>query len=142
MKKLLLTLGATFVAVLFLTAAMPATSSAAGTPAAESAAAQSDTAIHSDIPADLAKEAKVTLEAARATALAKVPKGVIQSEELEKEHGKLVYSFDISVPGKSGVEEVNVSAITGKVVSKHHESAAAEKKEKEKENKPPKDSGR
>ncbi len=82
-----------------------------------------------DIPADLAKQAKITLEAARATALAKVPHGVVKSEELEKEHGQLIYSFDIQAPGKSGIEEVNVSAMTGKVVAQEHENAKAEKRE-------------
>jgi uncharacterized membrane protein YkoI len=90
----------------------------------------------SDIPADLAKNAKVSLEAARATALAKVKNGTVRSEELEKEHGKLIYSFDIAVPGKSGIEEVNVSAVTGKVLNKHHESEASERREAAKEHKP------
>ena len=94
---------------------------------------QTTTAVRSDVPADLAKKAKVSLDTARTTALAKVPNGTVRSEELEKEHGKLIYSFDIAVPGKSGIEEVNVNAITGKVVNKHHESAASERKEAAKE---------
>ena len=94
-------------------------------------------AVRSDVPASLAKQAKVSLETARATALAKVPGGKVRSEELEKEHGKLIYSFDIEVPRKSGVEEVNVSAITGKVLSVHHESARTERKEEKKEHHPP-----
>jgi len=89
----------------------------------------------SDVPADLAKQAKITLEAARTTALAKVPGGEIKSEELEREHGRLIYSFDIQVPGKSGVEEVHVSAINGKVLGKKHESAKKEMKEEKKEEK-------
>lgn len=102
------------------------------------AVAQSKPTVHQDVPAALAKQAKVTLEAARATALAKVPGGELRSEELEKEHGKLVYSFDIALPGKPGVEEVNVSAITGKVISQHHESAKEEAREQKKEHaKPP-----
>ena len=92
--------------------------------------------VRSDVPADLAKQAKITLETARATALAKVPNGEVRSEELEKEHGKLIYSFDIAVPGKSGIQEVNVDAITGKVIGVHHESAKDEKKEAAKEHKP------
>ena len=91
---------------------------------------------HSDVPADLAKQAKISLETARATALAKVPHGEVRSEELEKEHGKLIYSFDIAVPGKPGIQEVNVNAITGKVIGVHHESAKDEKKEAAKEHKP------
>ena len=91
--------------------------------------------VTSDIPADLAKQAKISLETARATALAKVPNGEVKSEELEKEHGKLIYSFDIQVPGKSGIEEVNVDAIDGKVLGVEHESAKTERREKAKEHK-------
>jgi uncharacterized membrane protein YkoI len=91
----------------------------------------------SDIPADLAKEAKISLETARATALARVPHGVIRSEELERENGNLIYSFDVAVPHRSGIQEVNVNAVTGKVLGVHHETAKAEKKEAAQENKPP-----
>jgi len=79
--------------------------------------------------ATLRKEAKITEEAATATALAQVPNGKIKSSELERENGKLIYSFDISVPGKSGIDEVNVNAIDGTVVAKSHEGPKAEKKE-------------
>jgi uncharacterized iron-regulated membrane protein len=72
---------------------------------------------------------KISAEAARATALARVPNGTVQKYELEREHGKLVYSFDIEVPGKSGIEELQVNAITGKVVSQKHETPAQEAKE-------------
>ena len=92
--------------------------------------------VRSDIPANLAKEAKISLETARATALAKVPHGAVRSEELEREHGKLIYSFDIAVPGRSGIQEVNVNAVDGKVVGVHHESAKDEQKEAAKEHKP------
>lgn len=91
--------------------------------------AQTKPAVHQDVPANLAKQARISLETARATALARVPHGEVRSEELEKEHGKLIYSFDIAVPGKAGIDEVNVSAITGKVLAKHHETAKDEKRE-------------
>jgi len=74
-------------------------------------------------------DAKVTMKAARATALARVPGGKVQAAELEREHGKLVYSFDIRVPGKPGIEEVQVDAMKGDVVSQVHETAKAERKE-------------
>jgi uncharacterized membrane protein YkoI len=99
------------------------------------AASQTRPAVHQDVPADLARQAKISLEAARATALAKVPHGEVRSEELEKEHGKLIYSFDITVPGKAGIDEINVSAITGKVLAKHHETAKDEKREAAEEHK-------
>jgi uncharacterized membrane protein YkoI len=79
--------------------------------------------------AQLQKEAKISEETARATALKEVPNGTVKSSELEREHGKLIYSYDISVAGKPGIEEVNVNAIDGSVVARSHEGAAAEKKE-------------
>jgi hypothetical protein len=45
------------------------------------------------------------------------------------EKGKLQYSYDIKIPGKSGIEEVNVSAVDGSVLGVEHESPATEKKE-------------
>jgi uncharacterized membrane protein YkoI len=83
-----------------------------------------------DLPDSLTREAKVTEAAAAATALAKVPKGKIAAVELEREGGKLLYSYDIKVAGKSGIDEVQVDAVTGEVVGKvTHENAATEKKE-------------
>ncbi|MGH7603692.1 MAG: PepSY domain-containing protein [Gemmatimonadaceae bacterium] len=85
--------------------------------------------------ATLQKEAKVSKETARETALKEVPNGTVKSSELERENGKLIYSFAISAPGKTGIEEVNVNAIDGSVVNREHESAATEKKEAAKESK-------
>ena len=83
--------------------------------------------------AKLKSEAKVTEADAIATAQKEVPDGKIESGEIEREGGKLIYSFDIKVPKKSGVEEVNVDAMTGTVVKKEHETAAQEKAEMKKE---------
>ncbi len=85
--------------------------------------------------AALQKEAKISEETARATALKEIPSGTIKSSELEREHGKLIYSFDISVPGKTGIEEVNVNAIDGSVVAHEHETPKMEKKEAAQEKK-------
>lgn len=82
-----------------------------------------------EIPDSLKAHAKIAEEAAAKTALTKVPKGEIASVELEREKGKLLYSYDIKVPGKKGVEEVHVDAVTGKFLSKEHETPDAEKKE-------------
>ena len=91
--------------------------------------------------ADLQKEAKISMDKAREIALTKVKDGKIESGELEREHGKLIYSFDIKAPGKSGITEVNVNAITGKIVAVQVENAAkeaAEKKQEAKEKAPAK----
>ena len=79
--------------------------------------------------AGMLKSAKITPAAATATALAKVAGGKVQSVHIEKEDGKLVYSFDIKVAGKSGIDEVLVDAMTGAVVSVDHETDADEAKE-------------
>jgi len=80
--------------------------------------------------AELKAKAKIDCDAARRTALAKAP-GKVKSAELEEEGGKLVYSFDIKKRGKPGVDEVQVDAVSGKIVSVRHESAKDEAKEKD-----------
>lgn len=77
----------------------------------------------------LAARATVAAATANATALAAVPGGHIQEAEIEEEHGRLVYSYDIKVPGRGGIDEVLIDAKTGAVVSKSHEGAAAERRE-------------
>jgi len=77
--------------------------------------------------AALSKEAKISMEQAQRTALAKEA-GKIQSKEIEREKGKLIYSFDIKMA--DGIHEVNIDAMTGEVLEDTVESAAAEAKEK------------
>ncbi len=78
--------------------------------------------------AKLARQAKITKEQAQETALKRAP-GTVEGAELEKEHGKLVYSFDIR-NAKGTIDEVQVSAITGKVVRVEHENKKQEAAEK------------
>ena len=78
----------------------------------------------------LLKQAKITPDAAEATALAQVPGGKVAAREIETEKGVLVYSFDLKEAGKEGYQEVTVDATTGAVVSTMHESSKAEAKEK------------
>jgi len=78
----------------------------------------------------LLKKAKVTAEAATLTAQAKVPRGKIVSAEIEEEQGRLIYSFDIKTVGRAGIDEVNVDALTGKVIGVEHESPKDEAQEK------------
>jgi uncharacterized membrane protein YkoI len=79
-----------------------------------------------ELPADLMARAAVTVEAARASALARVPGGQLVAGELEEEDGKLIYSFDIRVAGQEGIEEVHVDALTGEVIAQEHEGEAEE----------------
>lgn len=79
--------------------------------------------------AKLAAQAKVSKEDAQATALTQAPNGTVKESELEKEHGKLIWSFDIATPGTTDITEVNIDAITGKVVAVDKEKAEDEAKE-------------
>ena len=83
--------------------------------------------------ADLQRDAKISMKTARAIALKQVPHGRIASAELERENGKLIYSFDIKSAKKNGVTEVNVDAINGKVIAVQQENAAKEAAEKKQE---------
>lgn len=74
----------------------------------------------------LLKKAKITAEAAITSAQAKLPKATLTSAEIEQEGGKLVYSFDFETAGKTGIDEVNVDAITGKVLAVEHETPKRE----------------
>ena len=71
----------------------------------------------------LAKEAKITRSEAEHIALSKVPGGRVSSSELEREHGTLIWSFDIAKPDTRDIDEVQVDAKTGKVVSVKTETA-------------------
>jgi hypothetical protein len=53
----------------------------------------------------------------------------VASAELEAEHQCLIWSFDLQVAGKSGVQEVQVDAGDGRVLSVKHESASKEASE-------------
>ena len=75
-----------------------------------------------DVPDSLQRATKITEARAAAIARKKVPNGVIESLELEREHGKLIYSFELKVKGKPGITEVNVDASTGRVGPLEHES--------------------
>ena len=85
--------------------------------------------------ARLMKETKVAKSRAEKTALTKVRDGMIKSAELEREHGLLIWSFDIAKPDTKNITEVQVDAKTGKIASVKIETlkdqateAAAERK--------------
>jgi uncharacterized membrane protein YkoI len=81
--------------------------------------------------AELEAQAKITRADAQQTALQQVPNGAVKEAEIEKEHGKLIWSFDIAVPDSRDIKEVAVDALTGQVVSIETETANQEAKEKD-----------
>lgn len=70
--------------------------------------------------ARLQRQAKITMEQAREIALRRAA-GNVEGGELEREHGHLVYSFDIR-NAKGTITEVQVDAKSGKVVRVEEEN--------------------
>jgi|KBSSwiS6_1023812.scaffolds.fasta_scaffold21861_2 hypothetical protein len=62
---------------------------------------------------------------ARTVGLSEVA-GTIQSTKVEREGGKLIYSFGAMRPNFSCVEEVHVDTLTGCDLSRRHEGATKE----------------
>jgi uncharacterized membrane protein YkoI len=99
------------------------------------AAFTASTAIATDeSQASLKKQAKITEAEATKTALSKVGPGTVKSSELEKENGKLIWSFDIAKPKTRNITEVQVDAKTGKIVSIQIETPANQAKEAQSNN--------
>jgi len=80
--------------------------------------------------AKLEAQAKITKAEAEKIALAKVPGGSIKEGEIEKEKGKVIWSFDIATPGTKDITEVQVDAMTGAIVDLAKETVADQEKEK------------
>lgn len=78
-------------------------------------------------------DAKVTRAKAEATALARVKGGKVKEGELEHEHGRLIWSFDIAQPGTTDIREIAVDANTGAIVAEETETAAQEAAEAKRE---------
>jgi uncharacterized membrane protein YkoI len=97
-----------------------------GTAAAQQPAAdtthQAAPTYRREVPESLRAQAKVSEDSARGLALARAPGGVVEERELEREHGRLIWSFDIKVAGKPGITEVNVNAFDGSIVGVEHEA--------------------
>ena len=83
----------------------------------------------------LLAQAKITPDAATATAKARFPRARLVAAEIEREHGKVIYSFDFKTDGQTGSDEVAVDALTGKILNVGHESPKDEAREKAAEDK-------
>ena len=81
--------------------------------------------------ARLETQAKITRADAEKTALTRIANGTIKESELEKEHGKLIWSFDIATPDTKNITEVAVDAINGEIVSVETETPERQAKEKD-----------
>lgn len=76
----------------------------------------------SEKQAKLEAQARVTKPEAEKIALTRAPNGTIKEGELEKEKGRLIWSFDIATPDSKDITEVQVDAQTGQVVAVEKET--------------------
>ena len=83
----------------------------------------------------LEAQAKITKAEALKIALDRVPGGTIKEGGIEKEKGKLLWSFDIATPGTKDITEVQVDALTGAVLDIAKETVADQEKEKKEDSK-------
>ena len=79
--------------------------------------------------AELLNQARVTKPQAKRIALTRVKRGTIKCVELEKDNGVLIWSVDITQPGKKDLTDVWVDAITGKITVINLETPAFETEE-------------
>jgi hypothetical protein len=80
--------------------------------------------------------AKLSRADAQGIALGRVRGGTVTESELERERGRLVWSFDVTTPGTTDVTEILVDARTGEVVSVEKENEEEQRREKSLDSKP------
>jgi hypothetical protein len=79
--------------------------------------------------AELLNQACVTKHQAERIALARVKSGAIKCASLEKANGALIWSVDVTQPGKKDITDVWVDATTAKVTAVNVETPIFEKEE-------------
>jgi uncharacterized membrane protein YkoI len=82
-----------------------------------------------EVPRNLLRQAKVSEDSALKIAMARMPGAKVQALELENENGHLMWSWEMKLEGKTGVEEVNVNARDGSIIAVEHENPATERQE-------------
>jgi len=79
--------------------------------------------------AELLRQTRLTKHQAKHIALSKVGDGTIKCAELEMENGMLIWSVDVTQPGKKDLTDVWIDATTGKVTAVNVETPTFEKRE-------------
>jgi len=95
------------------------------------AASLGSTAVDAATLAADKRKPTVTMKQALDTVMKAVPNGAIESAELEREDGQLIYSFDVRVG--STIKEIWVDAMTGRITKIEEESPGQEKRESARE---------
>ena len=74
--------------------------------------------------------ARLTKQAARDIAQARVPNGAFEHAELEKEGGRLIWSIDLRPNGSNDIIEIQIDAYSGEVVATATETPAQQRAER------------
>jgi uncharacterized membrane protein YkoI len=82
-----------------------------------------------EVPRNLLAQARVSEDSALKIAMARMPGAKAQALELENENGHLMWSWEMKLEGKTGIEEVNVNALDGSIIGVEHENPAAERRD-------------
>ena len=69
------------------------------------------------LPASLQAQSPITRERAEAAALRLVPGGELMSGNLERDNGRLLWWFDVSIPGSRNLKVIRIDAYTGAILS-------------------------
>lgn len=80
-----------------------------------------------EVPRRLLAQTKISEDSALKIAMARMPGAKVRAVELENEHGHLIWSWELKLAGKAGIEEVNVNALDGSIVGVEHENPEAER---------------
>ena len=78
----------------------------------------------------LLSKAKIPVDSARKLASAKASGETIRKEEIRQDNGKLLYTFYFKDAAQSGLDAVDVDAMTGTVAAPRHESKTEAKAER------------
>jgi uncharacterized membrane protein YkoI len=71
----------------------------------------------------------ISRESARTTAIARFPGASVKSEQLETEGGVQIYTFGLQAPNRRGIDEVEIGAVDGRLVSWKYEIPPAGRSE-------------
>lgn len=76
------------------------------------------------LPVSIQAQSLITRQGAETIALRLVPGGAIVSGNLERDKNRLVWWFDVSIPGSRNVKAIQLDAYSGAVVSNTIETPA------------------
>jgi uncharacterized membrane protein YkoI len=78
------------------------------------------------LPASLQAQPLISRDRAEMAALRLVPGGEIVGGNLERDRDRLLWWFDVSIPGSRNVKAIQIDAYTGAVVSNTIETPAGD----------------